>query len=89
MEKKKKKKGREEKKCKERREFTFKLCPLTFGFHFWPHVSTFSFRAFSPWHLLLFKQKKRKKNTPKKNIKKKIMQRKEGTYLSSLASAFG
>jgi hypothetical protein len=54
---------REEKKCKEgrelreRKELTFKLslCPLTFGFCFYPHVYAFSFQALSPWHLFLLK----------------------------------
>jgi len=61
---------KKKKKCKEGRELNFKflLCPLTFSFCFWPLVSTLLFQAPSLWHLLLFKQKKRKKNTQKKTI---------------------
>ncbi len=59
----KEKNHREEKKCKEERELSFKLllCPFTFGSRFYPFVSnTFS------WHLLLFKHKKKKKKQRKK-----------------------
>jgi hypothetical protein len=63
-----KKNHREEKKCKERKEFTFKLSfyPLTFGSHFWPPISALLFQVLSPWHLLILKHKKKKKNTKKK-----------------------
>ncbi len=70
---------REEKKCKERKELSFKLllCPFTFGSHFCPFVSN----AFS-LHLLL-KQKKRKENTKeKKTIEKKKYAKKGGNLLS-------
>jgi len=63
-----KKKNHREKKCKERRELTFKIsfCPLTFGSCFWLPIFAFSFQAFSPWHLLYLKHKKKKKNKEKK-----------------------
>jgi hypothetical protein len=74
---------RKEKKCREGRELTFKLslCPLIFGSFFYPLVSTFSFQAFFPWHLLLIKQKKRKKNT---NLKKTIEKKKNAEKGGSL-----
>jgi hypothetical protein len=52
----KKKNHGEEKKCRERRELSFKLLfyLLTFGSHFCPSVSNAFF-----WHLLVFKQNKK------------------------------
>ncbi len=63
-----KKNHREKKNCRERKEFSFKLplCLLIFGSHFWPLVFALLFQVLSPSHLLLFKQRKRKKNTKKK-----------------------
>jgi hypothetical protein len=65
-EKKKKKKtiGRK-KKCKERKELTFKLllCPFIFGFHFWLHASAFSFQALFPWASFSSQVEEKKNNT--------------------------
>jgi hypothetical protein len=63
VEEKEKKPHKKEKKCKERKELSFKLllCPLTFGSHFYPFVSN----VFS-WHFLLLKQKGEKKTQRKK-----------------------
>jgi hypothetical protein len=53
----KKKNHRKEKKCREGRELTFKLSfyLFTFGSHFYPFISTFSFQAFSSEHFLFLK----------------------------------
>ncbi len=68
----KRKKNQNKTKCRKGKEFTSKLSLylLSFGSYVWSLVSSLLFQAFSPWHLLIFKQKKRKKNTKKKNAKK-------------------
>jgi hypothetical protein len=68
VEEKKKKTIEKKKKCKEGRELTFKLsfCLLTFDSRFCPPIFAFSIQALSPWHLLLFKQKKKKKTHKEK-----------------------
>jgi len=67
--KKEKENHREEKKCREGRELTFKLslCLLTFGSCFWPPISTlFISSAFSSTFSSFQVEEKKKENTKKK-----------------------
>jgi len=71
----------------QRKERTY-LQGLALPSHFWlpllpSYFCPFVSSAFS-WHLLLLKRKQKHTHT-----KKKKMQRREGPYLSSLASTFG
>jgi hypothetical protein len=70
---KKKKNHKEEKICREGREFTFKFlfCLLTFVFHFCPPAFALPFQAFSP-SIFFFsnKRKEKKRHRKKKNVEK-------------------
>jgi hypothetical protein len=85
----KKKNHRKEKKCRERKELSFKLllCPLTLCFCFCPLASTLLFQTFSPG-IFFFSSRRRKKNKEKKTIEKKKLQRREGGSLQALVLPF-
>jgi preprotein translocase subunit YajC len=63
----------EKKKCKERREFSFKLllCSLTFGSRFCPPTSTLLFQILSPSIFLFFSSRRKKKLKKNHREKKK------------------
>jgi hypothetical protein len=72
---------REEKKCREGRELSFKvpLCPFTFSSRFYPPTFALLFQTFSLTSS--FSQVEEKK---RKTIEKKKMQRRDGVFFQAL-----
>ncbi len=84
-----KKNHREEKKCREGKELSFKLllCHVTFGSCFCPPGSTLLFQTLFP-NIFFFSNRRKEKKPKEKNHRKKKMERKEGAYLQAFALPF-